>query len=103
MREIDRLTIEEHGVPSLELMQAAARACFLEIEKRYSGKLSGTKVRVLCGPGNNGGDGAALGQLLSAAGARPKSSCLEVSRILTAMHEKTSSVSAKPRMTEPVT
>jgi len=69
MREIDRLTIEEHGVPSLELMQAAARACFLEIEKRYSGKLSGKKARVLCGPGNNGGDGAALGHLLSDAGA----------------------------------
>jgi hydroxyethylthiazole kinase-like uncharacterized protein yjeF len=69
MREIDRLTIEDYGVPSLELMQAAARACFLEIEKRYSGKLAGKKVRVLCGPGNNGGDGAALGQLFSSASA----------------------------------
>lgn len=69
MREIDRLTVEEYGVPSLQLMQAAARACFLEIEKNYSGKFAGMKVRVLCGPGNNGGDGAALGRLLSAAGA----------------------------------
>lgn len=69
MREIDRLTTEECGVPSLELMQAAARACFLEIEKSYSRKLTGKKVLVLCGPGNNGGDGAALGQLLFRAGA----------------------------------
>jgi hydroxyethylthiazole kinase-like uncharacterized protein yjeF len=69
MREIDRLTVEDYGLPSLGLMQAAARACFLEIEKRYSGKLTGKKVRVLCGPGNNGGDGAALGLLLSRAGA----------------------------------
>ena len=69
MREIDRLTIEDCGIPSLQLMQSAAKACFLEIEKRYSGKLAGTKVRILSGPGNNGGDGAALAGLLSEAGA----------------------------------
>lgn len=69
MREIDRLTTEEYGVPSLALMQAAANACFLEIEKRYSGKTAGLSVRILCGPGNNGGDGAALAQILCAAGA----------------------------------
>lgn len=69
MREIDRLTTEEYGVPSLALMQAAANACFLEIEKRFSGKISNLSFRVLCGPGNNGGDGAALAQILSAAGA----------------------------------
>ena len=69
MREIDRLTTEEYGVPSLALMQAAANACFLEIEKRYSGKLADQSVRVLCGPGNNGGDGAALALMLSGAGA----------------------------------
>ena len=69
MREIDRLTTEEYGVPSLALMQAAANACFLEIEKRYSGKTADLRVRILCGPGNNGGDGAALAQMLSAAGA----------------------------------
>jgi len=69
MREIDRLTTEEYGVPSLALMQAAANACFLEIKKRCSGKTTDLRVRILCGPGNNGGDGAALAQLLSAAGA----------------------------------
>ena len=69
MREIDRLTTEEYGLPSLTLMQAAANACFLEIEKRYSGKLADHSVRVLCGPGNNGGDGAALALMLSEAGA----------------------------------
>ena len=69
MREIDRLTTEEYGVPSFALMQAAANACFLEIEKRCSGNTTGLRARILCGPGNNGGDGAALAQLLSAAGA----------------------------------
>ncbi|HEY5884138.1 MAG TPA: NAD(P)H-hydrate dehydratase [Pyrinomonadaceae bacterium] len=72
MREIDRLTTEEHGVPSLTLMEAAANACFLELEKRYSAKLADQRVCVLCGPGNNGGDGAALAQMLSAAGAKPQ-------------------------------
>ena len=70
MREIDRLTIEELGIPSHQLMQAAAKACFLEIEKKYSGKLAGKKVRILSGTGNNGGDGAALGLFLLEAGAR---------------------------------
>ena len=69
MRQVDRLTTEELGIPSLSLMQNAANACFLEIEKRYSGKLVNQNVRVLCGPGNNGGDGAALAILLSGAGA----------------------------------
>ena len=69
MREIDRLTTEECGVASLALMKAAATSCFLEIEKNFSGKLTGLNVRILCGPGNNGGDGAALAQMLSAAGA----------------------------------
>jgi hydroxyethylthiazole kinase-like uncharacterized protein yjeF len=69
MREIDRLTIEDNGIPSHQLMQAAAKACFLEIQKKYSGKLAGKKVRILAGPGNNGGDGAALAMLLCDAGA----------------------------------
>ncbi|HKO60433.1 MAG TPA: NAD(P)H-hydrate dehydratase [Pyrinomonadaceae bacterium] len=69
MREIDRLTSEEYGVPSRALMQAAANACFLELNRRYSAKLADQNVRIVCGPGNNGGDGAALAQLLSAAGA----------------------------------
>jgi NAD(P)H-hydrate epimerase len=68
MREIDRLTTEEYGIPSLTLMQAAANACFLELKKRYSAKLADQNVRILCGPGNNGGDGAALAQMLSASG-----------------------------------
>ena len=69
MREIDRLTSEEYGIPSLALMEAAANACFLELKKRFSAKLGDQKVRIICGPGNNGGDGAALAQMLSAAGA----------------------------------
>ncbi|HEY6118969.1 MAG TPA: NAD(P)H-hydrate dehydratase [Pyrinomonadaceae bacterium] len=68
MRRIDRLTVEKYGLPSLLLMEAAANACLRVIAKRFEGDLSGKKVLILCGPGNNGGDGAALARALSAAG-----------------------------------
>jgi NAD(P)H-hydrate epimerase len=68
MREIDRLTTLDYQVPSLSLMQAAANACFQAIESQFASKLAGTKALILCGPGNNGGDGAALALLLNHAG-----------------------------------
>lgn len=69
MREIDRLTTQDYKTPSLLLMQAAARACFEAISNHFSGDLEGKKAQILCGPGNNGGDGAALAQELSCVGA----------------------------------
>lgn len=69
MREIDRLTSEVHQTPSLLLMQAAAEACLQAIANHFSGNLTGRKVQILCGQGNNGGDGAALAQELSRHGA----------------------------------
>ena len=69
MRQIDRLTVENHRIASLQLMQNAARACFLELGEFFSEKLAGIKAQILCGPGNNGGDGAALAQELARAGA----------------------------------
>lgn len=68
MRTIDRLTVEQSETTSLQLMQAAARACFQAIESHFEGELAGKKAQILCGPGNNGGDGAALAQELSRAG-----------------------------------
>jgi hydroxyethylthiazole kinase-like uncharacterized protein yjeF len=68
MREIDRLTTRDHQIPSLSLMQAAAEACFRTIASHFAGNLSGKKAQVLCGRGNNGGDGAALAMELSRAG-----------------------------------
>ena len=55
MREIDRRTIEEYGVPGFELMERAGRAV---AEK--AAELAGPpprKILVLSGKGNNGGDG----------------------------------------------
>lgn len=68
MRTIDRLTVENSETTSLQLMQAAAHACFQAIDFHFSGDLAGKKAQILCGPGNNGGDGAALAQELSRAG-----------------------------------
>jgi NAD(P)H-hydrate epimerase len=73
MRVVDRLTTERYGVPSLLLMENAARAALREIAARLQcgpAGIAGRRVLILCGRGNNGGDGAALGRLLSLEGAR---------------------------------
>ena len=64
MREIDRLTTVKFATPSLLLMEAAANAAARVIAARFDGNLAGKTVRVLCGLGNNGGDGAALARAL---------------------------------------
>ena len=70
MREVDRLTTERFVVPSLLLMQAAADASAREIAAHFSHDLRRKKVLILCGRGNNGGDGAALARTLWTLGAR---------------------------------
>ena len=70
MREIDRLTTAAFATPSLLLMEAAAAAAAQAIAARLPEGLTGKRVRILCGRGNNGGDGAALARALWLAGAR---------------------------------
>ncbi|HKQ53409.1 MAG TPA: NAD(P)H-hydrate epimerase, partial [Pyrinomonadaceae bacterium] len=70
MRAIDRLTTERFATPSLLLMEAAAAAAAQAITARFPGGVEGRRARILCGRGNNGGDGAALARALSLAGAR---------------------------------
>ncbi len=70
MREIDRLTTERYGTPSLRLMENAAIATTRVVIARLSGDVVAKSALVLCGKGNNGGDGAATGRLLALAGAR---------------------------------
>ena len=70
MREIDRLTTERYAVPSLLLMESAASAAAREIAAQFSHDLKGKTFQILCGPGNNGGDGAALARVLWMSGAR---------------------------------
>lgn len=64
MREVDRLTTEKYGIPSILLMENAAHAAARVIAEKFDGSVDGLSVLVLCGPGNNGGDGAALARIL---------------------------------------
>jgi len=55
MREIDSRAIRELGIPSMVLMENAGLSLVEEVEKRLSEGPG--KISVICGPGNNGGDG----------------------------------------------
>ena len=70
MREVDRLTTEEYGIPSIILMENAAHALARVITEKLGGSVKGKCFLILCGKGNNGGDGAALARILSGMGAR---------------------------------
>ena len=59
-RELDRLTIEEYGIPGFELMQRAGRAAFDALLTKWPDT---RKLIILCGTGNNGGDGFIIGVL----------------------------------------
>ncbi len=63
MRELDRLTIEKYRVPSLTLMENAGEAIVLALLKRF-GKAAKGGVLVVCGKGNNGGDGLVVARQL---------------------------------------
>jgi NAD(P)H-hydrate epimerase len=67
MKEMDRLTIQDLGVPGTVLMENAARGAargFLE----HFDPPEGSQVVILCGRGNNGGDGYVMARYLHGAG-----------------------------------
>src|SRR5580698_760250 len=65
MGTADRRTTEEFGVPLGELMESAGGAVAAFCRRRYSGAM---RVIVLCGKGNNGGDGFVAARVLAKAG-----------------------------------
>jgi ADP-dependent NAD(P)H-hydrate dehydratase / NAD(P)H-hydrate epimerase len=65
MQACDRATTERFGVPSIELMRAASAAVAGFAREHFPNAWS---ITVLCGKGNNGGDGMMAARLLAAAG-----------------------------------
>lgn len=70
MRACDQYAIEKREIPSQILMERAAHAVVEAIQERHNGALrDGKRVVVLCGSGNNGGDGFAVARFLAQDGA----------------------------------
>ena len=71
MQRIDRLTTERYGVPSLTLMENAGRGVVEFLQARL-GSLALHRMAILCGKGNNGGDGLVVARLLRDEGFKPR-------------------------------
>ncbi len=63
IKNIDRRAIKDFGIPGPVLMESAALAVIEEMEQFFDG-LEGVKVGIICGKGNNGGDGLAIARRL---------------------------------------
>src|SRR5690606_37888176 len=61
IREADAYTIQNEPVSSYQLMERAAHACFEWIKKHFNHTF---RFDIICGPGNNGGDGLAIARML---------------------------------------
>jgi ADP-dependent NAD(P)H-hydrate dehydratase / NAD(P)H-hydrate epimerase len=71
MQSVDRLTTERYGVPSLTLMENAGRSVVKFLHQRFS-PLEGQDIVILCGKGNNGGDGMVVARMLRELGIEPR-------------------------------
>ncbi len=71
MREVDRLTTERYGVPSLTLMENAGRQVADFLIEQIPAPAS-AKIAILCGKGNNGGDGLVAARYLHLRGFPPE-------------------------------
>ncbi len=69
MREIDRETIDNRGIPGQQLMENAGLGIAEYILSDLLEDAKGSKIVVFCGRGNNGGDGYVVGRYLYDAGA----------------------------------
>jgi NAD(P)H-hydrate epimerase len=67
VREIERLAQSEFGIPGAVLMENAGRGV-AEVARELCGRRGALRVAILCGPGNNGGDGYVAARHLDALG-----------------------------------
>jgi NAD(P)H-hydrate epimerase len=67
MRALDSVTIKDVGIPSLLLMENAGRGVVKELQDTI-GDLYGIRTLIICGSGNNGGDGLVVGRYLDSLG-----------------------------------
>jgi ADP-dependent NAD(P)H-hydrate dehydratase / NAD(P)H-hydrate epimerase len=67
MREADRLTTERYGLPGIELMENAGAAIAEFLREKFA-DIASRKILVLCGKGNNGGDGLVAARRLKDSG-----------------------------------
>lgn len=67
VRALDRIAMAEHKLPGAALMERAGAACFAHLTARWPAARS---VGVLCGGGNNGGDGFVIARHAHTAGLR---------------------------------
>lgn len=65
VRELDRRAIEDQGIDGYALMQRAAAAAFALLQQQWP---EARQIWLLCGPGNNGGDGLVMARLAREAG-----------------------------------
>jgi len=68
IKKIDRETIEQEGIESIDLMERAASAVAFEIMSRW---IPSQRILILAGHGNNGGDALAVARLLIDQGYHP--------------------------------
>jgi NAD(P)H-hydrate epimerase len=71
MKQIDRRTIEDVGIPGPVLMENAGIQVFRVLQALFPG-LAGEKIVIVAGKGNNGGDGFVVARHLHNHGARPQ-------------------------------
>jgi NAD(P)H-hydrate epimerase len=67
VRALDRSAIDEHGIPGYELMRRAAAAAYASLSEMLADE-RGKHLLVVCGGGNNGGDGYVLARIARLAG-----------------------------------
>lgn len=70
MAEVDGLMIEEYGIQLIQMMENAGRNLAEMARQMLGGNLTGRKITVLCGAGNNGGGGMVAARHLHNWGAR---------------------------------